>query len=815
MCKWELFCNHGHCEDSADIVAAAAAGARVALGGQCETDASCEHGRKCRKGRCWWLAEKGDVCGASWNGCRQGLSCIQGYCGKQKAGKQDVGGKCGKKKDCVGGLNCHEGNCVKFGKKGDGCDGEHRLCRKRFVCQNKICVRPRKKSKKKSVIKQERGGVCAKRKDCQHGLKCVDKYCTEFVRKGGDCSGSHRKCRGKKLQCIGGVCKIPEPPKMGVGGNCKRGKHCKNGLKCKKRVCVRLGEPGEQCGSAGYLCRRELLCKNGKCAEKAAAGAPCQKGKDCIKGLQCRNQVCVRFGDVGAQCDDGHVHRCKGKLLCRAGRCQEKADAGGVCKKRKDCKKGLKCQKNVCTVFGAVGAVCGEAGKLCRRQLQCKDNLCAENSGAGGSCKQRKDCQKGLRCKKSVCVKIGKKGASCNIEKSEICRGKLICTDGKCADKGGKGGSCTKKSDCKRGLHCKDEKCTKLSKKGGKCDKERHDLCRGFLVCIDGACADRPPSEIGGQCLKHRNCRKKLRCHDGKCVSFSRRRGKCDGEYLLCRPKLECIDGACMRPAKTVGAGERCAKRLKCADGLSCVKEGRKRATCVAVVGMGGVCGTRGTACEAGLKCDNGTCAKGSLCRNGRGCRKSQKCLTDGPKPRCVKIVGLKKSCRSSRRVCADGLVCRSGRCRPAGAKACLREACTETSECEDGLACLTYSRRGREVRQCLKEVAIGGRCSIKRGQACGEGLVCRSRTCKDKNAKVRVKGSCSDTADCGVGLSCIKLGRRRRCLYPVEEGGNCDSKKGYGCVKGMFCRKKKCQVRKKKVKKPKKVKKKRKRKSS
>ncbi len=177
--------------------------------------------------------------------------------------------------------------------------------------------------------------------------------------------------------------------------------------------------------------------------------------------------------------------------------------------------------------------------------------------------------------------------------------------------------------------------------------------------------------------------------------------------------------------------------------------------------------------------------------------------------------------------VCADGLVCASGRCREpgdvgascasdaecSGTLACaggrcrvlapLDGACSENDECALGLRCEEGSCRSADAVLCEDDVVCAGlercgpetsegRCRAREplGALCEASDACLDARCDfDVGRCVRrssVDEPCGGVTDCVEGLTCSLSAT---CEVPGEIGQPCvDSFEGLGCAAGLGC---------------------------
>jgi hypothetical protein len=191
-------CTGGKCSVSAsagagasgsdDLKAPAIFGTKSSVQGSlCTSDSDCQSPLFCILGICRPISKVGDVCGVNQD-CVSGSTCIGGKCVQSAYGAacstdadcakpnycilgycrpiSNEGGPCGQNQDCLAGMICSGGKCVKS-KTGTACKS-HADCSSPDYCIVGFC-RPLS-----SV-----GGVCATAADCQAGLKCAGGFCAK------------------------------------------------------------------------------------------------------------------------------------------------------------------------------------------------------------------------------------------------------------------------------------------------------------------------------------------------------------------------------------------------------------------------------------------------------------------------------------------------------------------------------------------------------------------------------------------------------------------------------------------------------------
>lgn len=144
-----------------------------------------------------------------------------------------------------------------------------------------------------------------------------------------------------------------------------------------------------------------------------------------------------------------------------------------------------------------------------------------------------------------------------------------------------------------------------------------------------------------------------------------------------------------------------------------------------------------GEPCRAGVSCEEDLVCVSAVCRmptNSRGCDKNEDCEAGRCESEvCVAgLPGLGQACTAS--ICADELVCHSGRCLMTdGAKTCQGGSQCVSGRCEGGT--------------CAPPLPV-------LGQPCANGKCSGNLTCHDRRCKVpRGASGCSNPAECETGF--------------------------------------------------------------
>jgi hypothetical protein len=263
---------------------------RRAIGQTCaylklDTD-GCVFGAVCNKAadRCEKArppAALGEACGE----CQKGLSCLDNRCVADHSVPD--GKACTGDVQCAG--NCSSCNAAKSGSAARVCATRgraHEACAQDRDCVSGFrCTAEADAGTSQAVTNRvgecvallRKGEKCAKGSECGQGLFCdLRNGCTEPQAEGQPCSG--RNTCAEKLECLSGVCR-PKPE--GEGDLVGEG----TAITWRPRAAV-----GEACTADGGTlapCGADLYCEDGRCQQRAPAGAPCTTDD------QCESKTCL------------------------------------------------------------------------------------------------------------------------------------------------------------------------------------------------------------------------------------------------------------------------------------------------------------------------------------------------------------------------------------------------------------------------------------------------------------------------------------------------------------------------------------------
>lgn len=176
---------------------------------------------------------------------------------------------------------------------------------------------------------------------------------------------------------------------------------------------------------------------------------------------------------------------CLGFVLCEVG-CDTQQSK--VCKTSVDCKSGMVCKNNTCSVCSADNECQGQS-------LICEKHVCRLG------CRKDADCGSGETCKATLCRSGCTHDSECGTQK--------VCIEGACKDK------CVTRADCKDDLFCAPSGvCVS-------CVEDAH--CKNGFVCSQNTCT----------------CPKSQECSKGVCSDLTRDPKNC------AQCGIQCVHGAC------------------------------------------------------------------------------------------------------------------------------------------------------------------------------------------------------------------------------------------------------------------------------
>jgi hypothetical protein len=276
-------------------------------------------------------------------------------------------------------------------------------------------------------------------------------------------------------------------------------------------------------------------------------------------------EVSQRFNDVSFSCDPVHGTLASGSSCVDSSQCVH-----GACLVTKP---GSPCGQ----CADITGTACTDYCALDQIHFDCINNTCQPRVASGKSCKNSYDCGDGLVCRDGACATPLKIGDNCTLNAADFdpaegdggCSHDAIC-DGKCTSDGA-------------GMHtCTPGKCVQRSGVGGPCTRGQVvSGCLDWLSCLSNSVCGVPSTTAGTPCGDS---------HD------------CD----LYGVGLTCAAGVCTG-SKVSQKGEPCADSpghvVFCATGLTCSADDM----CIPIVEKGGAC-TRSDDCRLGLSCIDHTC---------------------------------------------------------------------------------------------------------------------------------------------------------------------------------------------------------------
>ncbi len=350
---------------------------------------------------------------------------------------------------------------------------------------------------------------------CDDGLYCNG---VESCSQGACVPGADIDCSSLDGTCHRGACSeaardcVAEVASDGTF--CDDGDHCTLSTTCSSGTCG--GGSARDCSAQNDPCNRGV-CDS---AQAACVKEPYTDNRACDDGLYCTlDDSCV-----AGRCEGGSPRPCADVSFCRAGACDEDADActsGSPIREGEGCDDGLYCTEGeVCTSGGCAG---GQPRSCATLADQCNAGVCNESQDA---C-QRQPYTDGRTCSD---------GAFCTV-------GDACGPGGTCA---GSPRDCSSRSDaCNLGV----------------CN-EGLDLCEPQPRNEGGACSDGAFCTVGDACIAGgcvgtaRNCAAVADgCNLGVCnetADACQRSPRADGtscdDALFCTTGDRCQGGACSGP---------------------------------------------------------------------------------------------------------------------------------------------------------------------------------------------------------------------------------------------------------------------------
>ncbi len=479
------------------------------------------------------------------------------------------------------------------------------------------------------------GTLCPQGKDCKDGVcgggsptacppslpaQCTRPtgtgfFCADPMTDAANCGACFHPCPAG-ARCQQGVCGATGTgPCSGTTANvCQRA----DGTS----FCVDLGNDRANCGGCGVACPSDAVCRDGRCADGAAA---CSKAPF----TSCPG-TCTVLSDDPANCGTcGNT--CPG-AVCQDAKCAPpgRNPFGAPCATNSECTAGSICFDTV--RFGWPGGYCTTP---CDADRPCAANqFCLVGNGGGGFGTCRLKCSTDADC--------GRDGYMCNagLCQPDCRRSPNVCGGGSVCDAAGHCSSAPPAPSCPNGQSvCGDAAAAKQY-----CTDVLHDQ----MNC--GACGSR--------------CGTGDTCQDGKC----RTTGSSLPGLLACmapggapmcvaayRDNANC--GACgnVCPAGTNCDNGRCSTGPMCLPPQTlCPDAPTGKSYCTDVLNDARNCGDCGKPCPGGAICQKGTCvlAPPAACPSGVA-----QCAGPDGMPYCPDVARDPKNCGGC------GIACTSGVC--------------------------------------------------------------------------------------------------------------------------------------------------------
>ncbi len=137
-------------------------------------------------------------------------------------------------------------------------------------------------------------------------------------------------------------------------------------------TCVPLVGPDEAC-DLEHRCADDGTCSAGRCVSRAAVGATCSEGINCVLGASCVQGMCVAPEIVALDEACNQARRCPYRAACVGGRCVATGLLGEVCGAA-GCASGA-CIDGTCVPFLDPGTDCTSDGAC--RSGRCDEGRCS------------------------------------------------------------------------------------------------------------------------------------------------------------------------------------------------------------------------------------------------------------------------------------------------------------------------------------------------------------------------------------------------------------------------------------------------------
>ena len=714
----------------------------VDLNSTCSNDCQCSLTMECAGGKC--LKKVGVACD-SGEQCGSGV-CKGSTC--RERGEQTLAQSCRIDNDCISGLECTIGTCLR--ELGTNATGHAECvsgCASKEVCTVKSSV--------------SLDGSCSDDCACEQGLKCNNRkgtclrdlagYCLNPETCASDCcvenacavAGGVPDSESCLLdcQCASGIC---------AAGTCRAARPCITREDCDMPFCAD-GLCKDECGPEGAPCDTldsTGYCCDGKCiglGDKLGGIPPytkCGMGP-CIDSVRCVGGS-WRCGPENSTCCDGDG----------LGSCS----TTGVCIDTFPCPGS--CDGNTAQLKDCMDGACVDAGTR-----DCSTEMLFCRAGSCGPCLIDGDCARYNKCEGTLHIGYACIGGTCEKRDRECSDSYLVCEkDGcmactsteACAAQYGEGKQCEPVSGACRVLKCtNNDNCPNLCEDNVfvpfvcddfLCKKGEDYTCKDGTVCTTSGCSG---CESDVVCIIDYGLGHT--CIEKRCVQT-------------------CIDGVCRKDA-----GENClwCPDCRCSDGNLCdpMSDHADEGGCVSDMDDDSIPD----------QIDPDPQRKGFPCLNDDECPTA-----------CQGALALKFSCLSERcvvsniKVCQEqGQVCERGLCVP----------CTAHSECTNIYGPLHICSQGtcrRDIdgdgvpdgdEECPREPDRRDGCpTVKRCNTliedCRTGPGC---ACDGPLHVCDPHRTDADSTGC-VGLRCGDS----ICDRPTENEGNCCQ--DCGCIDGKVC---------------------------
>lgn len=260
---------------------------------------------------------------------------------------------------------------------------------------------------------------------CKDNSKCVDGYCTKYVKPGEKCNPPGIKCEAG-YECGYGpdgykICKLYRK----LGETCPANEpyySCYTDLKCVDGVCKKPILKDQACNNPYYVCPTGTYClgphDHKKCKTYMQLGQECEIDPYwfCAPGLTCKENKCVKVLKPSQTCNNKHYvcpegTYCLGKDVDRK-KCKPYMKLGEECEIDPYwvCHPDYMCKNNKCVKLIKIDQTCNNPHFMCPDGTYCVGpkirKKCKKLMDVGQPCENDPYwfCKYHLKCVNNICV---------------------------------------------------------------------------------------------------------------------------------------------------------------------------------------------------------------------------------------------------------------------------------------------------------------------------------------------------------------------------------------------------------------------------